>query len=120
MTVGRAGGLELRVVGDGDGEIPVVSVLGEVDLYTAPELLAALRDLSDIAGKHVIVDLTGTTFIDSTGLGVLIAATKMLRLKRGDLHLAGSHGSTERAIYSAGLHTFFKLAPSVEVAREQV
>ena len=120
MTVGRATGLELRVGSDGDGDVPVVSVFGEVDLYTAPDLLETLRDLADADGRHVIVDLTGTTFIDSTGLGVLIAATKMLRLKRGDLHLAGSHGSTERAIYAAGLHTFFRLAPNVEEAREQV
>ena len=107
-----------------DGGAPkgayVVSVSGEVDLYSAPDLLAELRGLAAGGAKHLIVDVTGTSFIDSTGLGVLIAATKILRLKGGELHLVGTHGATERAVYAAGLHTFFKLYRSVDDAVEKI
>jgi anti-sigma B factor antagonist len=121
MAVGRAGGLDLRVDGDGaDDGVYVVAVAGEVDLYSAPDLFSALRELADGGAQHVVVDVTGTSFIDSTGLGVLIAATKMLRLKHGDLYLVGAHGPTERAVYAAGLHTFFKLARSVDAALERI
>jgi len=120
MAVGRAGGLEVRVGSDGAGDgVYVVSVAGEVDLYSAPDLLGALRDLAEDDAQHVVVDVTGTSFIDSTGLGVLIAATKMLRLRGGDLHLVGTHGATERAVYAAGLHTFFNLARTIPEALEK-
>jgi len=109
----------MRVGADGAAGaagVYVISVSGEVDLYAAPDLLAALRELADADGEHLVVDVTGTSFIDSTGLGVLIAATKMLRLKGGDLHLVGTHGPTERAVYAAGLHTFFNLSRTVDDA----
>ena len=51
----------------------VVSVAGEVDLYTAPDLAQAL-ELNGSAGGRVVVDMSKCTFIDSTGLGVLIEA----------------------------------------------
>jgi anti-sigma B factor antagonist len=61
-----------ELVGDG---IRVISVVGERDLYTAPqlegELATAARD-----GGTVIVDLTDCTFIDSTALGILANARK--------------------------------------------
>ena len=55
----------------------VVSVAGEVDLYTAPDLAQAL-ELNGSAGGRVVLDLSDCTFIDSTGLGVLIDARRRL------------------------------------------
>src|SRR6266540_1337051 len=63
----------------------VVSVRGEIDLFTAPEfkerIHAAIEDGRDL----VIVDLTSTVFIDSSSLGVLIAAHRRLNLGGGRL-----------------------------------
>lgn len=61
---------------DRDGTI-VVAVSGEVDVATAPDLrehLASIAESGD--GRPVVVDLSGVTFIDSTGLGVLISTRK--------------------------------------------
>jgi len=64
----------------------VVAVRGEIDLVTAPVLWESLADaLPDT--KRLVVDLSGTDFIDSTGLGVLIRALKRLRHHGGDLIL---------------------------------
>ena len=57
----------------GDG-VAVVAVAGEADLYTAPELKAALADAIEGGARCVLVDLSQTTFIDSTTLGVLMGA----------------------------------------------
>jgi anti-sigma B factor antagonist len=51
----------------------VVSVTGEIDLATAPALEQTLRGVSDDRTGEVIVDLTGCTFLDSQGLGALVA-----------------------------------------------
>ena len=70
----------------GDGAY-VIAVAGEADLYTAPELKRELEAAIDAGGKDVVVDLTATTFIDSTALSVLVEATKRLRPEGGRVAL---------------------------------
>ena len=60
----------------------VISLAGEVDLYTAPEFKQQLLDVIGQGGKQVIVDFSDTTFIDSTTLGVLVGGVKRLRHER--------------------------------------
>jgi anti-sigma B factor antagonist len=68
------------------GSEAVVAVTGEVDLATAPELERTLRGVADDRAGEVIVDLTGCDFLDSQGLGALIAARE--RLERSSRRLA--------------------------------
>jgi anti-sigma B factor antagonist len=57
----------------------VIAVAGEADLYSAPELKRALDEAIEAGGRDIIVDMTKTTFLDSTALSVLVEATKRLR-----------------------------------------
>jgi anti-sigma B factor antagonist len=70
--------------------VVVVALVGEVDPYTAPELKKALIAAIEAGARRVIVDLTETTFIDSTTLGVLIGGVKRLRPEGGDLAIVVS------------------------------
>ncbi|HUY71683.1 MAG TPA: STAS domain-containing protein [Gaiellaceae bacterium] len=72
------------------GGVASVGVAGEVDLYTAPALKAALRETIDGGARNVLVDLSRATFIDSTTLGVLMGAVKRLRPAGGELAIACS------------------------------
>ena len=54
----------------------VISLAGEVDLYTAPEFKQQLLEVIAQGANEVIVDLSSTTFIDSTTLGVLVGGVK--------------------------------------------
>ncbi len=65
----------------------VIAVAGEADLYSAPELKRALAGAIEAGGKDIVVDLTQTTFIDSTALSVLVEATKRLRPAGGRVAL---------------------------------
>lgn len=60
-----------------DGRATVV-VCGEVDLYTADQLHAALAKAVESGARQLTVDLSLVGFLDSTALGVLIAAAKLL------------------------------------------
>jgi anti-sigma B factor antagonist len=62
-----------------------VALTGEVDLYTGPELKQELLRLVEEGAHRIIVDLTDTTFIDSTMLSVLLSAVKRLRPSGGQL-----------------------------------
>ena len=55
-----------------------MAVTGEVDLFTAPKFKQRISDPIDAGRSTVIVDLTATTFIDSSSLGVLIGAHRRL------------------------------------------
>ena len=65
----------------------VIAVAGEADLYSAPALKRELDGAIDAGGKDIVVDLTKTTFIDSTTLSVLVEATKRLQPEGGRLAL---------------------------------
>ena len=56
----------------------VVAVHGELDLHSADELRAALDTGDSTQGSRLIVDLVGTTLIDSTALGIISGAAKTL------------------------------------------
>jgi len=67
------------------GDTHVVAVRGEVDLFTAPEFKQRVTAPIDAGRRYVIVDLSGTTFVDSSSLGVLIGAHRRLRRYEGTL-----------------------------------
>ncbi|MGH9177249.1 MAG: STAS domain-containing protein, partial [Acidimicrobiales bacterium] len=67
------------------GGCAVLSVAGEVDLATAPRLREALATVVAEGHLKVVVDLTDTDFLDSTGLGALVTGLKRVRARGGDM-----------------------------------
>ncbi|MGD0167599.1 MAG: STAS domain-containing protein [Gaiellaceae bacterium] len=95
-----------------DGGVFVIGLSGEVDLYTAPEFKQQLLDAVAEGARHVVVDLTETTFIDSTTLGVLVGGVRRLREKDGDLSLVCSDRNITKIFEITGLNQVFSIAPS--------
>lgn len=87
----------------------VISLTGEVDLYTAPEFKQQLLDVIAQGGKDVIVDFTNTTFIDSTTLGVLVGGVKRLRQVDGQLSLVCSDRNITKIFEITGLDRVFTI-----------
>ena len=89
----------------------VVRIVGEVDLASAPDLREALIELIDGQGNlFVQLDLEHLSFIDSTGIGVLVRALRSVRQKGGDLTLINCRPSTLRILEIAGLTGIFGVA----------
>jgi anti-sigma B factor antagonist len=74
----------------------VVSLGGEVDLYTAPELKQELHRLVGEGAKRLVVDMSDTTFIDSTTLGVLLSVVKCVRPDGGAIVLVCPDRNVQR------------------------
>lgn len=81
------------------GEWVVVDVGGELDLYTAPSFRdTVLQAASEAEPPKVIVDFHRLGFIDSSGLGAIVACLKNLRERGGELTLAAPEGSNLRRL----------------------
>ena len=97
-------------------EAYVISLAGEVDLYTAPEFKQQLLDVIAKGGKQVVVDFTNTTFIDSTTLGVLVGGVKRLRTNDGHLALVCSDRNITKIFEITGLDRVFTIYKTREEA----
>lgn len=87
---------EFEVSAEVDGAHAVVVVTGEIDAVTTPMLKEKLMKLVATGVERVVVDLTSVTFIESVGLGILVAARK--RLAAGDKNLCLVIGDNQRNI----------------------
>ncbi|GGU94317.1 anti-sigma factor antagonist [Actinomadura cremea] len=109
--------VELNVSTASQGGHAVVTATGELDLYTAPRLQAALAGLLRDHVDHITVDMSGVEFCDSTGMNVLLSAMKRLKEHGGSLELAAPRPAVKRILQVTGLDTVFTVtdaAPAMD------
>ena len=82
---------------------PLVSVWGEVDLATASHLERVLADASAAGDADVLIEFSRDSFIDSTGLNVLIQAARRLRAGGRALRVTTENPHTRSVIETMGL-----------------
>jgi anti-sigma B factor antagonist len=100
--------VELKVSSRAQGERTIVTVAGEIDLYTAPRLHSELATAVSGEGlPRVLVDMTGVEFCDSTGMNVLLAALRRARERGGELVLAGPRPAVRKILQVTGLESVF-------------
>ena len=98
----------------------LISLSGEVDLYTAPDFKQQLLQVIGDGARQVIVDFSQTTFIDSTTLGVLVGGVKRLRPNGGQLLLVCSDRNITKIFEITGLDRVFTIYPTRVEAVEQL
>ncbi len=101
-----------------DAERHIIALHGDVDLFTTPELKQVLAECIESGRVRIVVDLTETTFLDSTALGVLIGAVKRVRSHGGELALVNVDENIAKTFEITGLDQIFTiLATREEAAR---
>ncbi len=104
-----------------DGGGIALTVVGEVDMYTAPELRERLAAAIEEGDGPLMVDLSGTTFVDSTALGVLVEASKRLSKRGGRLALVSDDPNVGKVFEITGLDRLFPVfrtrAEALDAAR---
>ena len=105
--------IEDRAIDDGRH---IVAVAGEIDLFTAPEFKQRVSAPIDAGSTFVIVDLTETTFIDSSSLGVLIGAHRRLRRQGGRLVIVCTNDAITKTFRITGLDGVFRIVATLEEA----
>jgi anti-sigma B factor antagonist len=106
--------IELQFDVTSASERSVVAVRGEIDAYTSPRLREQLTRLMDEGQHQIVVDLEGVEFMDSTGLGVLVAALKRAKEHDGDVSLVCTSPQILRVLSITGLDRVFQVRTAVD------
>ncbi len=99
-----------------DATTHVVAVDGEIDIFTAPEFKERIAGAIDAGREVVVVDLMGTSFIDSSSLGVLISAHRRLTQRGGRLVIACAVPAVLNTFKITGLDAVLELHKDREAA----
>jgi anti-sigma B factor antagonist len=100
--------LETRQVGDRT----VVTVGGEIDVYTAPKLRDKITELVNGGHHALVIDMEKVEFLDSTGLGVLVGGLKKVRAQQGSMELVCSQDRLLKIFRITGLAKVFTIHDS--------
>ena len=102
-----AEGFSAKIVGLDDD--PVIFLTGELDMATAPELARVLGPLIDHGPEEVVLDLSGLSFIDSSGIAALVDSQQRLSTQKRRLSVHGAQQGTARVFEIAGLVDFLRV-----------
>jgi anti-sigma B factor antagonist len=108
--------MELEIGTVRKGDACIVTISGEVDIYTSPALKAALAAASVDGCRVLVVDLNAVGFIDSSGLGVLVGALRRAREAGGDLRVVSGQEAVARILRITGLDRVFALHATLDEA----
>jgi anti-sigma B factor antagonist len=102
----------------GCGDIAVLAVGGEIDYAVSPQLRERIADHVKAGRRHLVVDLSAVTFIDSTAIGVLVWAVTRLRKDGGSLAVVCERENVKvlRIFEITGLESLIELHRSCEEA----
>jgi anti-sigma B factor antagonist len=89
--------------------IPVIRMLGELDVSTVPKLREVMEQLFEEGESSLALDFNGVTFVDSTGLGALLGAKRRTMERSGQIYLLGTSDPLERLLQMLSLKPLFIL-----------
>jgi anti-sigma B factor antagonist len=92
----------------------LITVSGEVDLATSPELDTAIIAAIDSGATSVVIDLTDVSFMDSSGLGVIVRALKRCREAENDLDLVITNERVLKVFGITGLDQVIPIHASIQ------
>ena len=108
--------MPLTITHEDHGRRPVLKVDGDLDLATAPELVAMGLALVQAGAPDVIVDAERLGFCDSSGLNAFVQIANQLEPAAGRLAIANPNGMVRRVLEMSGLIDAFVVTDSVSAA----
>lgn len=106
--------MDLTLATRAHGDRVVVTIGGEIDVYTAPVLRDAISELVAAGSHDILIDMTSVDFLDSTGLGVLVGGLKKVRAHDGSLELVCRQERLLKIFRITGLAKVFAIHDSLD------
>jgi len=107
--------VELNVSSRFHDDHTIVTICGEIDLYTAPRLHSELAGvLAEGMPARVVIDMSGVEFCDSTGMNVLLSCLRRARERGGELEIAAPKPAVRKILQVTGLDSVFTLVEDTD------
>ena len=87
-----------------------VLVSGEIDVYTASRLKEVVNPLASQDHVEMVINLSGVSFMDSTGLGVLVGLFKTVKSHNGKFQIIGLSNRLKRLFDITGLAEIIQIS----------
>ncbi|BDI31858.1 anti-sigma F factor antagonist [Capsulimonas corticalis] len=100
---------ELHIDVHNESAVATVLLRGELDAYSAPRLRQVLDPLIKATDPAILVDLTALEYLDSAGLGVLVAALKQVTDRDGQFGVISPSPIVARVLQVTGLFKLFTI-----------
>ncbi|MDO8589142.1 MAG: STAS domain-containing protein [Armatimonadota bacterium] len=98
----------------------ILDVIGEIDVYTAPQFKESVNNVIASGQRHLIINMERVTYMDSSGFGTLLSATKRLRPDGGTVNLVKCNSPITRMLRITKLDTIFGTYSSEEDALAEI
>jgi anti-sigma B factor antagonist len=110
--------VELKVSTRFHDDHTIVTISGEIDLYTAPRLHSELAAvLADGMPTRIVIDMSGVEFCDSTGMNVLLSLLRRVRERDGELEIASPKPAVRKILQVTGLDAVFTLVDGTNLSQ---
>ena len=94
----------MRIITHDDGRCLTLRLVGELDHAAAQTVMPGIEDaVEEYLPRRCVLDLTGVSFMDSSGIAVILKTDRLLRQSGGVLALSGVPGQVRRVLDVAGL-----------------
>ena len=98
----------------------VLDVVGEIDVYTAPKFREAVNSILEAGQMHLLINMAGVTYMDSSGFGALLSATKRLKPKGGTVNLVKCSSAIDRILRITRLNQIFATYDNLDEAIQAI
>ena len=98
------------------GNVLVVSLIGELDHHSAEEVRVKIDDRISRENRKLVLDFSGVTFMDSSGIGVIIGRYKKISMRSGEVNIISVSKSIKRVFELSGIFKIIKYYENLDEA----
>lgn len=98
------------------GDATIVGIIGDVDLYSSPEVRKVIMELIDKKTPHILVDLSRVSYMDSSGVATLVEGLQLIARYKGRLILFGLEDIVKSVFELSRLDKVFEIYPDEQSA----
>ena len=115
----RNSNVSLKIDTRVNGQVALLSIEGEVDMYSSPEARKAIMELVKQKIPKLVVNLQGVSYMDSSGVATLIEGLQMCNKYNGTLMIAGLRDNVREVFELTRLDKIFQIYQDVDTAMAQ-
>lgn len=113
--------MSLNIELDVKQDVLCIRLSGELDHHTAEELREKVNQTIEVYQiQHIVLNLANLTFMDSSGLGVILGRYKQIKLKNGEMVVCAISAPVKRLFEMSGLFKIMNLETSEQLALERL